>query len=347
MVEARHNAKLILRYTTAYPFRIPANEMVCVYCCDAFEDPKAYREHMKSDHYQANVKHAFAHTMGTEEYLKVDCTDLGCKLCAKKFDSLASISEHLVLEHNKHLNLNAEIGLQIFKLGAERWVCATCFQKFPSLRCLSRHNSGHYHKYTCETCGKSYISRDNLRKHILFSHSEEKICTKCRKSFPNIEERRAHVLESKRCWPYCCNVCGHRFVSKKLRRDHMSEVHNVENTNKLQTCPVCQENFTEYRLYRSHYIITHTDDNYACQFCGIKFASKSRLEGHKLLHTREKLFHCTSCTKSFLRKKNLTQHMWIHSEHKRFHCTLCNRAFNQRVSWKTHMRSYHPELVNF
>lgn len=347
LFEARQNAKIVLRYSTAYPFRIPANDMVCVYCCEPFEEPRRYRDHMNRDHSSFNVDTAFAHTVSAEEYIKADCTELQCRLCPKTLDNITSIAEHLHLEHDKKINLNAEVGLQVFKLGQERWVCAVCSLKFPSLRALSRHNSIHYHKYTCETCGKSYISKENLNKHILFGHSQEKICIKCRKSFPNSEARRLHVLATRRCWPFACNLCGDRFVSRKLKIAHKSEVHSVGNTKKCHTCPECQRSFDEWRQYRAHYIISHTDVNYVCPFCGIKFDNKGSLESHKVIHTKEKLFHCTVCSKSFVRKKNLSQHMWIHSEHKRFQCIPCNKQFNQRVSWKTHMRSYHPELVDF
>ena len=348
LLEARQNAKIILRHTTVYPFRMPVNKMKCVYCCDAFEDPEMFREHMKTEHYhQPNIQRAFAHVMGMYEYLKVDCTHIGCKICAKKFDSVLSISEHLVLDHDKPINLNAEIGLQVFKLGAELWVCAICFQKFPTIRCLSRHTNEHYHKNTCEICGRSYISRDNLKRHMR-SHSGEKYCIKCKKPFPNLKDRRTHVLASKRCWPYSCNVCAQRFISRRLRQEHLTEVHNVENTAKLINCPECNESFTKTNLYRAHYIIAHTDENFSCQFCDMKFASKIRMEAHKVMrHTKEKRFHCTSCSKSFVRQKYLSQHMWIHNENKRFGCTLCSKTFNQRVSWKIHMRTHHPELVDF
>ncbi|XP_046975276.1 zinc finger protein 184-like isoform X11 [Vanessa cardui] len=345
LVTARLNAKLVLRYSTAYPFRIPSNSMVCVYCCEQYDDPKQYRMHVKQEHDDFNVDTAFAHSSNNySEYLKVDCLDLACRICMEPCDTISSMAQHLVEDHGKDINLKIEVGMQMFKLGPEKWVCALCNLKLPSLRELSRHTSCHYHKYTCEACGKSYINKENLTRHMQFSHSEYKICLKCKKSFASCEERRVHVLSSERCWPQSCNICGKRFISRKLRTEHLSEVHGQKPKN--YKCPDCGKVFDKWHPYRAHFILSHTDDNFSCSFCGLKFDTKRALLEHKVIHTKEKSFSCNICSKSFARKKNLIQHSWIHSEFKRFQCNICSKQFNQRVSWKTHMKSYHPELVN-
>lgn len=320
--------------------------MVCVYCCEAYDDPKIYRQHMDQEHASFNVNTAFAHSgHNCTEFLKVDCTELSCRICQQPFNTIDAVAEHLSKIHEKNVDLKNDVGMQMFKLGAERWVCAICNIKLPSLRELSRHTSCHYHRYTCETCGKSYINKENLQRHIQFVHSKYKICIKCKKTFPTCEERREHVLSSERCWPQSCSVCGKRFVSRNLKLDHLAKEHGQKP--KSYTCPECGIVFDKWHPYRAHFILAHTNDNYSCSHCGLKFDRKKSLEEHKVMHTKEKSFHCGDCGKSFARKKNLIQHSWIHSEYKRFECTSCNKSFNQRVSWKTHMKSYHPELVDF
>nr|XP_049704025.1 zinc finger protein 652-A isoform X15 [Helicoverpa armigera] len=342
LAEARQNAKQILKYSTAYPFRIPVNQMMCVCCRDCFEDPEIFRQHMRQEHRSIS----FARTLGLNEYLKADCTDLGCKICAKKFTDLKSVAEHLFLVHDKKINLNFDLGIQVFVLGDEKWVCANCHKKFPCLRSLSRHNGVHYHKYACEICGRTYTSSESLRSHRRISHSQYKICVKCKQSFTNKEELQQHKLTSSRCWPYVCSVCNERFRSVKLKTEHLSETHGVK-AKKEHKCPLCPKSYTDNKSYRAHYISAHTDVEYTCEYCSLKFHNASNLSSHKIVHTKEKIHQCPGCPKAFLRIKNLKQHMWVHSEKKRFSCEPCHKQFNQRVSWKSHMRSYHPELVDF
>ncbi|XP_069363786.1 PR domain zinc finger protein 5-like isoform X17 [Maniola hyperantus] len=346
LITARRNAKVVLKYTTMYPFRIPSNSMVCVYCCEQVEDPAAYRQHMRDEHKTFNVDTAFAHTPNNyTEFLKVDCSELACRICDQPFDNIPLIAQHIAQEHGKDVNLNVEIGMQMFKLGPEKWVCALCKIKLPSLRELSRHTSCHYHKYTCETCGKSYINKENLQRHIQYAHSDFKICIKCKKSFISVQERRKHVVDSPKCWPFSCPQCGQRFLTRRIKGDHMREAHG--QAPRTYTCPDCGQVFDKWHHYKAHFILSHTNDTYSCSFCKLKFDSKRNLAEHVVIHTKEKSFPCPVCSKTFSRKKNLAQHSWVHSEYKRFECTLCNRQFNQRVSWKTHMKHYHPELVNF
>ncbi|XP_045506033.1 gastrula zinc finger protein XlCGF26.1-like isoform X10 [Colias croceus] len=346
LVGARLNAKVVLKYSTAYPFRIPNNSMVCVYCCDSYDDPQAYRDHMNTEHAQFNVKTAFAHVGNNyTEYLKVDCTELKCRICTVQLDTLEEISKHLLVAHGKDINTDVEIGMQMFKLGQERWVCALCSVKVPCLRELSRHTSSHYHKYTCETCGKSYINRENLQRHAQYGHSDAKVCMKCKQVFQNTEARRQHILSSEKCWPMSCAFCGMRFLTRKAKFAHCAEVHG--QGPKEYKCPECSMVFNKWTPYRAHFVLSHTNNIFTCSFCGLQFDNKRALDEHVVSHTKEKAFTCTVCSKSFARKKNLIQHSWVHSEYKRFECKMCNKQFNQRVSWKTHMKSYHPELVDF
>ncbi|XP_059056464.1 zinc finger protein 583-like isoform X11 [Achroia grisella] len=343
MYYVRRNAETVVQYATAYPFRLPEDTMACVYCYQTYTDSSQFRKHMEDEHHDFPLWSAFGHV--PEGYIKVDCTDLRCRICSEGFDKLGQVADHLLKIHSKTcINLSHDLGLQPFKLVKGMWICALCDEKFSTLRTLSRHTQTHFAKYTCESCGKSYSMASSLQVHIKNTHvSDEKICRKCRKTFKTLDDKRKHLNESPRCWSYLCNLCGKRFVTWNLKQVHLSEAHGVEK--KSYVCPECSEIFLDRNKYHVHFKITHTNNHYTCPFCELKFDNKRGLDEHKVVHTKEKLYPCSLCTKSFGRKKNLTQHMWIHSEHKRFECTLCNKQFNQRVSWRTHMKSYHPDIL--
>ncbi|KAL0808619.1 hypothetical protein ABMA28_013057 [Loxostege sticticalis] len=315
--------------------------MVCVYCAESFENSSGYREHMETEHQTFKVRMAFAHCH--EGFIKADCTDLRCRLCSETLTNLEDVAQHLQLIHCQPIDSSADLGIQPFRLAKEKFVCAICSSKSLCLRQLSRHTQTHFLKYTCEACGKSYATMTTLNHHIRFSHiQDQRICRKCKATFSTLEAKRNHLKESRKCWSHLCNVCGERFITWNLKQAHLAQVHGTGK--RTYVCPECGAIFIDRKKYRSHFKITHTDDNFMCSCCGLKFETKRDLNEHRVVHTKERLFPCTVCSKSFPRKKNLVQHMWIHSEHKRFECTLCNKQFNQRVSWKTHMKSYHPEI---
>lgn len=54
---------------------------MCVYCCDQIEDPDEYRRHVDGMHKSVDINKAFAHTKARDDFLKVDCINLKCRLC--------------------------------------------------------------------------------------------------------------------------------------------------------------------------------------------------------------------------------------------------------------------------
>lgn len=315
--------------------------MVCVFCCESYDDPSAFRTHMNVEHQTFSLRTAFAHC--SEGYIKADCSDIRCRICFQQCENLEEVAVHLRKAHLKPLDLTEPLGIQPFK--PDKLKCAICQSKFFSLRQLSRHTQTHFLRFTCEACGKSYATNTALQVHIKYSHLiKEHYCRKCKTKFSSLEAKRNHLHESTRCWSYLCNMCGERFLSWNNKQLHMKEAHGVAEESHV--CPECGKVFTEKSACRNHFKIVHTDDNYVCTFCGLKFATKKYFEEHRIIHTNEKPFQCTVCSKSFSRKKNLNQHLWIHSENKRFECKLCNKKFNQRVSWKSHNKTNHPDLLN-
>ncbi|XP_049704024.2 zinc finger protein 431 isoform X14 [Helicoverpa armigera] len=343
MYVARHNAKMMIQFTTAYPFKLPESSMVCVYCCDSFPDPAVFRDHMRTEHQDFKVKMAFNHV--GEGAIKVDCTDLKCRICFETLNNIEQAAEHLYNIHCKNININHDLGLHPFKIYMNKYACAMCAEKFSTLALLSKHIHTHFVKYTCDTCGKSYAMYTSLQSHLrftCFSGSQKIKCRKCKKVFLTLLERNNHLEKSLRCRQHVCNVCGDRFVTWNMKQNHMKTTHNVPQ--KSYTCPECDIVFKKRDYLRSHFITAHTDDYYECSYCEKRFDSETNLKRHLVIHTGERNFICSVCSKAFPRKSTLDQHMWIHSEVKKHECKMCDKTFNQRVSWRTHMKSRHPEL---
>lgn len=332
--------------STVYPFRLQGKRIICVYCCDEFEDPDEFRSHVDEKHTKINVFTAFAHIGRHKDYLKVDCYDLRCRICSMPCESIENVARHLKHSHTgkeiDKINLKYEVAMHPYNLIKDKWVCLICNKKMPSLTKLGRHMSSHYSEYTCDTCGRCYLTVDSLNYHIKFNHSGKNICRRCWQDFPTTDAKRDHIKNSINCRPFGCIYCGERFTSWDLKHKHQVSTHQVRE--QTYPCPECDEKFQSRKHFYNHYTISHTQESLLCTCCGRTFANQNTLDDHKLGHSGEKLFQCSICSKGFTRRKSLKQHLWIHSETKRFVCIICNKQFNQKVSLKGHMKSHHPNV---
>ncbi|XP_063836976.1 oocyte zinc finger protein XlCOF6-like isoform X23 [Ostrinia nubilalis] len=339
MVNATNNAKIIVEYTTAYPFKLPKRGIVCLYCDKTFDGPTLFRRHMADQHPLVNISKAFAHI--PYGYIKIDCTELRCRICSAELKQLSDAVNHLVDDHNLEIDFDYDLGVQPFILPGERWDCALCDSKFISLRALSSHTQIHFAKHHCDVCGRSYFYLNRLEKHKEDSHSELWSCLRCKSTFETLEDKKNHIQESPLCWEYICTLCGERFHTLALRNSHKTQVHELKS--KPFPCSECPRVFTDRRVYKRHFTVNHTNQYFACE-CGKKFCSQFTLKEHMVVHTKEKSFVCTVCSKAFPRKNSLVAHLWVHSDQKRFECTDCDKQFKMKKTWKMHMKNYHPDV---
>lgn len=303
----KRNGEVIVKNSTVYPFKLPRECIVCLFCRDNFDEPTEFRKHMDLEHETFSVLLVFSYNV--DGFVKADCSDIRCRICSEKSDSVEKIAIHLKNHHStiaETLDLTAPLGIQPFNFNLDKYGCAICETKFFSLHQLSRHTQSHFQRYTCESCGKAYSSNAGLQSHIKDFHLKKYYCKKCKTNFTNANEIKTHTLESKKCWLHSCNICKEKFLTYKAKQLHIKETHEVEK--KLYNCPECGMVFAYKTACSHHFKEVHTDDNFTCIFCEQKFATKGRYEQHRLTHTKEKPFTCDVCFRSYNRVKNLTQH---------------------------------------
>lgn len=311
---AKRNAEVVLQYSTLYPFKLRGKTLVCVYCCDEMEDPDQFRCHIDETHKTVNLYAAFAHTRCKDRvYLKVDCSNIKCRLCDEPFDTVDEIARHLTAQHYnddiRDMNLDYEVGLHPYRLNKDKLFCLVCNMKQPNLTTLTRHMSTHYASYACDTCDKKYSSMKDLRYHKRFRHSEKKhICRRCLMEFSTAEEKKVHLKTSSKCWGFGCTHCNERFSCYENKEKHMVSEHDAQPTK--YPCSDCGVVFDSRVNFYYHYNKMHSDLAHMCSICGQRFGNKGVFDDHVfIVHSGVKQFQCTLCLTEYCRKKDLRKHM--------------------------------------
>lgn len=156
---------------------------------------------------------------------------------------------------------------------------------------------------------------------------------------------------------FVCDLCGADYRKKMELAEHMEE-HVKGNININIECGVCQEVFSNLRLFRSHSKQHASSANdggregiappppsipksWTCKFCNKKYSSRNQMEEHKNMHTGDRPYKCGDCPKDFASKYTLNAHTKIHSERKRpYGCPTCPKTFYSNQNLAQHERTH-------
>ncbi|CAG5057414.1 unnamed protein product [Parnassius apollo] len=203
--------------------------------------------HMDDDHRTSSLKLAYGIKT---EYIKVDLSDLRCRLCDKNLPDLNATADHLNTVHGKTIDMSAKLGVMPFVLQKGCYVCALCQTKLPSLTVLLQHTITHFIDFACKVCGTGFMTEAAMIKHELAKHpSYEVSCSKSNEVFPNVEAKDRHRRMNEKCFPYTCSKCPERFNDWNTRGDHLKYCHCK---NDPYRCVACGVMFTEEKDYYMH-----------------------------------------------------------------------------------------------
>ncbi|XP_046975301.1 zinc finger protein 160-like isoform X5 [Vanessa cardui] len=308
----RHNIASIINMSTAVPFKFFKNKFRCFFCSKDFTDFDNLRDHAITDHPHFNQEcKAMKMIKGRDVNVKIDISNLTCKLCFENSLALNDLINHLISKHGVNYDKSIEC-LQPFRVVKDNMPCPICpnmvFRYFKKL--LEHMNEFHSdNNIVCAHCGLTFRGHPNYRAHMSRYHRKKACkCPDCNMEFWNLEKLARHRANVHGTKKYKCPQCIEKFITQHLMRKHQILVHGFGHK-----CPYCGKMFTRNSHMKNHVRRLHLKEkNVECTVCKEKFFDRALLNVHMVKHVGERNYHCDVCGKKFLWKKNLRGHMASH-----------------------------------
>ncbi|CAG7724126.1 unnamed protein product [Allacma fusca] len=174
--------------------------------------------------------------------------------------------------------------------------------------------------FICEICGMSYWEQLSLEMHRIRKHDIKGayVCEDetCGKSFGSRAELKRHRCVHLGQYPFPCGHCDSGFLESHHLSNHIRKEHSVSALDFV--CRVCQKKFENNAKLQRHKIVHSDERPFACHLCSWTFKLKGQLKRHiTKVHTKSRPFLCQECGASFKITESLTQHLRFHSSRKK------------------------------
>ncbi|XP_038220422.1 zinc finger protein 808-like [Zerene cesonia] len=195
-------------------------------------------------------------------------------------------------------------------------------------------------EYRCDTCTLRFATHALLRTHVA-SHTDLYRCQICGATMGPRAKRGHGCVQTKAAESVACPQCGNLFRDANGLQQHIRRVH-TKVSNRLHSCTVCNEHFTNQSVLRTH-MIKHIKRKFQCDQCPRIYSSPYTLTQHKKSHEiNTERYCCTRCDAVFTTRKSLLAHNRNSLAHQTtvFECPLCARACASRAALAAHARAH-------
>ena len=241
--------------------------------------------------------------------------------------------------------------------------CKFCLQNWFKLRAKNQREldkntkkEEHYQRTVCPYCNKRFCEPYFAEKHIKYEHGTNPFsCETCKKSFQSKQALKYHTdtQHSALSQYYKCSICDKSFKSSVSLNNHIKYVHSDDRKH---CCKSCDSKFKQKKHLREHYLRVHGINQYRekyhqdeeteqffCGHCKSVFKYKKDLNSHiKLQHEKKTKFACEQCPSNYIHKKSLLDHIkQKHKEVKRdIACPVCGKKFTLKKTLNRHVLSH-------
>ncbi|XP_053697658.1 zinc finger protein 12-like isoform X2 [Sabethes cyaneus] len=277
-------------------------------------------------------------SMGTPEALRahlevhLDQLPYTCAVCVAEkivINSITTMNIHKRMHENPYKcphcdrcysNKRAVDGhIQTYHLGENApspSTCDKCGKVCRSLTSLKYHKRLHSSACACELCGKLFVDRHKLGRHIERKHDKLKKyeCQICHKKLCSMDAIQAHFKTIHSTKEVNCEYCGKRYPSELSLRYHLkkheqdpnskfssdwknyyTEVITGDNPKPSKKCNLCG---AVVKAISPHMRSVHFPKEYRCNLCEAVYKSKGTYDAHVMEHKFGKAYRCPICAKS-------------------------------------------------
>ena len=246
-------------------------------------------------------------------------------------------------------NLQDEESNKNLQITENKLECKLCGKQFLKRSNMERHiNTVHASKqvFNCDDCDFKTNHERKLKSHVVSIHLERKAkCHICDK-IVSVEYLNKHIQLIHKTSSHVCPKCKKEFENEIYLKNHIRRIHEQRQ---ILHCDICNFQSKGEESLISHKIRRHNDfeerkmiykRKYQCKVCDFTVGKKLYLELHNSREHDIKIV-CDDCGFQADTNDSLKKHKPVHKLELSYNCSLCSYKSNVEANLKLHWKSRH------